>query len=63
MLCFREGQPLKLPETKKTLQFTFNGEQFASAEDALYKSWIRLIHFATILIFLDPYNAFQWADD
>ena len=25
-LCCREGQPLKLPETKKTLQFTFNGE-------------------------------------
>lgn len=25
-LFFREGQPLKLPETKKTLLFTFNGE-------------------------------------
>lgn len=24
---FREGQPLKLPETKKTLLFTFNGER------------------------------------
>ena len=24
---YREGQPLKLPETKKTLLFTFNGEK------------------------------------
>lgn len=24
----REGQPLKLPETKKTLLFTFNGQHF-----------------------------------
>lgn len=30
MLFFREGQPLKLPETKKTLLFTFNGEHFIS---------------------------------
>lgn len=27
LLCFREGQPLKLPETKKSLLFTFNGER------------------------------------
>lgn len=26
LLIFREGQPLKLPETKKTLLFTFNGQ-------------------------------------
>lgn len=30
VLFYREGQPLKLPETKKTLLFTFTGEHFVS---------------------------------
>lgn len=32
----REGQPLKLPETKKTLLFTFNGKEASQVLKYVY---------------------------
>lgn len=51
---FREGQPLKLPETKKTLLFTFNGEHFDSSVTFSFFFTLKCLIFSVCVCFLVP---------